>query len=54
MAASIRDLSDARLVEVYTSYLRSDTTNWTIGVGLLREISQRFGNRFERLPIWRE
>jgi hypothetical protein len=48
MAASIRDLSDTKLVEVYNSYLKSDTSNWTIGVGLLREISQRFGNRFGR------
>src|SRR5215510_2864032 len=48
MATSIRDLSDAKLVEAYNSYLRSDTSNWTIGVGLLREISQRFGDRFAR------
>lgn len=48
MATSIRDLSDAKLVEVYNSYLKSDTSNWTIGVGLLREISRRFGDRFEK------
>jgi len=46
MATSLRDLPDEKLVEVYDSYLKSDTSNWTIGVGLLREISRRFGDRF--------
>jgi hypothetical protein len=45
---SVKALSDGQLVEAYDSYLKSDAANWTVGVGLLREISSRFGERFER------
>jgi hypothetical protein len=48
MAVQIRDLSDTQLLDAYTSYLTSDISNWTIGVGLLREVSRRFGTRVER------
>jgi len=48
MAVRIKDLSDAHLKEAYQSYLGSDTSNWTVGLGLLLELSRRFGDGFER------
>src|SRR5215470_2223511 len=48
MAVRIKDLSDAHLKEAYQSYLGSDTSNWTVGLGLLLELSRRFGNGFEK------
>jgi GSCFA family len=48
MAVRIKDLADDQLLGVYDTYLQSDTANWTVGVGLLTEISRRFGARHSR------
>jgi hypothetical protein len=48
MAAMLKDLSDKQLLDVYNSYLASDTSNWMIGMGLLAELSNRYGNSFDK------
>jgi len=46
MSALVRDLSNEKLALAYENWLSLETSNWTVGLLLLVEISRRHGTSF--------